>query len=403
MKIGILTKEYPPYVYGGAGVHVAALVKELIKTNQVNVKCFGDQNFAEKNLKVRGYASCSGLSIKDKRLTNVLEAKSVSIRMASKKPDVDLIHCHTWYTNYAGFLMKKLYGLPLIITMHSIEPLRPWKREQLGSGYDMSCWMEKLAVENADKVIAVSDDMKINILRCYDVSPAKVEVIYNGITTKYFSKTKKTDHLKKYGINPKWPYLLFVGRITRQKGLIYLLRAMEHLNKEIPLVICAASPDEKSVYKEIKDKIAQLKKRGWKIIHIEEFTNPEVLRELYSHANIFVCPSIYEPFGITNLEAMACETPVVASAVGGIPEVVVPDETGLLVAFKSVSEIDHSPRNPENYVLRLAKNIKYLLSNKKKAKEMGKKGRAVVLKNFTWPIISKKTLSLYKQVLSKKN
>lgn len=401
MKIGIISKEFTPYIYGGAGVHVGSLVDEFTKKHQVEVRCFGDQKINQKNLLVTGFAGCPTIEKPEfKKHRNVFDAQSISLKMATKKMNADLVHCHTWYTFYAGFLMKKLYKLPLIVTMHSIEPLRPWKREQLGNAYDLSCWMEKIAVENADKVIAVSDDMKINILRCFNISPAKVEVIYNGINAQAFKKTLTTAVLKKYHIPENKPYILFVGRITRQKGLIYLLKAFEYLNKDVTLVICAGSPDEKIIYDEITQTIKKLKNKGRKIIHIENFLKPVELKEIYSHAKVFVCPSIYEPFGIINLEAMACEVPVVASAVGGIPEVVVPEETGILVAFKSVSEIDHSPRNPFNYAYRLSEAIDLLLKNPVKAKKMGQMGRKVVLKNFTWQAIAEKTIKLYKKTIN---
>lgn len=399
MRIGILTKEFAPDIYGGAGVHVQSLVGQFIKKNKVEVRCFGGQKILKKNLIVNGYGSTAIIRSDIDKYKKIFEALEISLNMASKKMNVDILHCHTWYTAYAGFLMRKLYNLPLIVTMHSIETLRPWKRDQLGRGYDVSCWMEKLAVEHADRVIAVSDDMKINLLRCYDLSPAKVDVIYNGINADVFKKTESTEFLKKYHIPVNKPYILFVGRITRQKGLIYLLEAFKHINKDVHLVICAGGPDEKIIYKEITQAIKRLKNKGRKIIHIEKFLKPSELKEIYSHARVFVCPSIYEPFGIINLEAMACEVPVVASAVGGIPEVVIPEETGILVAFKSVSEIDHSPRNPLNYAYRLSEAINFLLKNHNKAKQMGQKGRKVVLKNFTWQVIAQKTLKLYKQTI----
>lgn len=400
MRIGILTKEYAPYIYGGAGVHVQSLVGQFIKKNKVELRCFGDQKIFKKNLIVNGYSSSSVIKTEIDQFKKIFEALEISLNMAAKKMNVDILHCHTWYTAYAGFLMKKLYNLPLVVTMHSIETLRPWKREQLDTGYDVSCWMEKLAVEHADRVIAVSDDMKINLLRCYNLSPSKVNVIYNGINADVFKKVNSTKILKKYHIPENKPYILFVGRITRQKGLIYLLQAFKNIHKDVHLVICAGGPDEKIIYKEITQEIKKLKNKGRKIIHIESFLRPYELKEIYSHAKVFVCPSIYEPFGIINLEAMACEVPVVASAVGGIPEVVIPEETGILVGFKSVSEIDHSPRNPANYAYRLAEAINYILKNPNKAKQMGAKGRKVVLKNFTWQAIAQKTLALYKQTIN---
>lgn len=403
MKIGILTKEYPPYVYGGAGVHVASLVKELAKHQKVFVHCFGDLNEKKKNLEIKGYSlNNHGLRPEMKKFLNVFEAQSIALKMASEKPTVDLIHCHTWYTSYTGFLIKKLYNIPLVITMHSLEPLRPWKREQLGAGYDVSCWMERLAVENADKVIANSDDTKIDTLRCYGVSPTKVEVIYNGVDVHNFRRTRKTDVLKKYKIDPHHRYLLFVGRVTRQKGLIYFLEALKYIDKKIPVVICAGAPDEKNIYETVAAKIKQIRKTGREITHIEDFVDHREINQIFSQARVFVCPSIYEPFGMATLEAMACEVPVVASAVGGLPEFVIPEETGYLVAFKSISEIDHAPRNPENFSHRLANYINHILKNPTKARTMGEKGRQVAVKGFSWQKIARDTINLYKKVLRNK-
>lgn len=403
MKIGILTKEFPPYVYGGAGVHVGNLVKELIKRNQVWVNYFGNKNFKKKNLVVTGYSGCrivnSPETIKYKKL---LEAQSIALQIASTNPKFDIIHNHTWYTAYTGFLLKNLYSLPLVTTMHSIEPLRPWKADQLGAGYKISSWMEKLAVENADKIIAVSDSMKIDLLRCYNLPPSRVEVVYNGIDANKFKKTASKKILKDFHIDTSRPYILFVGRTTRQKGIKYLLDAFDSLKNDVQLVLLTASSDEKNISQEIKNKVYSLRKKGKTIYHLEKFFSEHELCQFYSQASVFVCPSIYEPFGIINLEAMACETPVVASAVGGIPEVVVPEETGFLVPFKSKSEIDHAPRNPKNYTSRLAKKISFLLDNPDVREKMGKKGRAVVEKKFTWEKISQNTEKIYKKALNKK-
>lgn len=403
MKIGILTKEFPPYVYGGAGVHVESLVNEFIKKYPVYVQCFGNQNFSKKNLTVKGYNSCENLITDNKKFAGAFEALCIALKIASKKPPVDLVHCHTWYTTYIGFLLKQLYNIPLIVTLHSIEPLRPWKQEQLGSSYHLSCWMEKTAIENADKIIAVSDDTKINILRCYNIYPSKVEVIYNGMNVQEIKPTKDNSVLLKYNINPKKPYILFVGRVTRQKGLIYLLNALQNIDKKIPVVIVAGAPDEKNIYRSTVNKIKKIRATGRQIIHVEDFIKHSDLSQFFSHAAVFVCPSIYEPFGMAALEAMACGIPVVASAVGGLPEFVVPEETGYLVTFKSVSEIDHEPRNPENFSFRLAKYINIVLNNPKKAKILGNRGRQIAVKNFSWQAAAKKTINLYQRVLKNGN
>ncbi|MBU0671332.1 MAG: glycogen synthase [Patescibacteria group bacterium] len=392
MKIGILTKEFPPYVYGGAGVHVGNLVNELSKKNQVWVNYFGNKNFRKKNLTITGYSGCDKLSQPEKiKFKKLLEAQSIALQIAGTNPKFDIIHSHTWYTAFTGFLLKTLYNLPLVTTMHSLEPLRPWKADQLGTGYKISSWMEKLAIENADKIIAVSEGMKKDIVRCYNMPPSRIEVIYNGVDANQFKKTSTKSIFKKFHIDASRPYLLFVGRTTRQKGLKYLLEAFGKIKEPAQLVIISSSSDERIIHQEIKEKIHVLRRQG-KIIHnIEKFISFNELSQFYSHASVFVCPSVYEPFGIINLEAMACETPVVASAVGGIPEVVVPHKTGLLVPF--------NPKNEKAFIAGLEKNINQLLNNSDQAKKMGVFGRQLVEKKFSWKNISNQTLAVYNKTL----
>lgn len=382
LKVTIFTNEYPPYIYGGAGVHVDYLTKELSKLMNVDVRSFGDQDYTEGNLKVHGYKDWDELKKgSDPRYQKALGPFSTDLAMVKDSIDSDVLHCHTWYTFMAGFIGKKLYDKPLVVTIHSLEPLRPWKEEQLGNGYKLSSWMEKTGIEAADRVIAVSKGSKEDILKCYDIPEEKVEVIYNGIDLNQYQKTDKNVTRKEYGIDGK--YILFVGRISRQKGIIHLIDAVKYLPKDIKVVLCASSPDTQEVMDEMEAKI-----KGYdNIIWINKMLKKEEVIELYSNAEVFVCPSVYEPFGIINLEAMACKTPVVASATGGIKEVVVHDETGFLA----------EPGNPED----LAKHINILLNNKDLAIKFGLNGRRRVEDMFSWESIAKKTYEMYKDVVNR--
>ena len=395
MKVLFLTNEYPPHIYGGAGVHVGYLSRELAKSMPVEVRCFGDQNFKERNLQVRGF----GLDTSDFTCPKPLQSAFGAIRRCTDfnttNIDADLVHCHTWYSHFGGILAKLNYGIPFVITVHSLEPLRPWKREQLGGGYDFSLWIEKTALEMADAIVAVSGETKRDIERLFEVDPNHVRVIHNGIDLEEYRRVDSTDALKRHGINPDEPYLLFVGRITRQKGIVYLVRAIQFMTPGFQIVLCAGAPDTPEIAIEMQKAIEQAKSERSDIIWIEEMVDRNAVVELYSHAAVFCCPSIYEPFGIINLEAMACGTPVVASAVGGIKEVVVDRETGFLVPLEQMKESPFEPLNPEKFSRDLAGKINQLMNDRRLREKFGKAGRKRVEEKFSWSTIAQKTKALY--------
>jgi len=308
-----------------------------------------------------------------------------------------LVHCHTWYSHWGGILAKLNYGVPLVVTVHSLEPLRPWKREQLGGGYDFTCWLERTAIEMADAVIAVSTETKADILRLFNVPEERVPVIYNGIDLDEYRKVSGTAALRGYGIDPEMPYLLFVGRITRQKGIIHLVNAIRHLDPGFQVVLCAGAPDTPEIAAEMKAAVAAVHRPG--VIWIEEMVPKAAAVELYSHAAVFCCPSIYEPFGIINLEAMACETPVVASAVGGIKEVVVDGETGFLVPLEQMRESPFEPLHPEAFSKALADRINRLMADPALRERMAKAGRRRVEEQFGWGVIAGQTEALYRRLI----
>jgi glycogen synthase len=314
--------------------------------------------------------------------------------------DSDLVHCHTWYSHFGGILAKKNYGLPLVITVHSLEPLRPWKREQLAGGYDFSLWVEKTALEMADAIIAVSGATKHDIERLFKVDPARVHVIHNGIDLNQYRKVDSTGALKRYGIDPTKPYLLFVGRITRQKGFQHLVRAIQFMDRDFQIVLCAAAPDTPQLGEEMRIAVERAESQRPGIIWINEMVDQRTACELYSQAAVFVCPSIYEPFGIINLEAMACETAVVASAVGGIKEVVVDGETGFLVPLEQMEESPFEAINPEKFARDLAERVNELMKDAELRERFGKAGRKRVEENFSWAAIAEKTKALYASLLS---
>ncbi|AEF18080.1 glycogen synthase [Thermoanaerobacterium xylanolyticum LX-11] len=380
LKVTLFTNEFPPNIYGGAGVHVDYLTRELSKLMNVDVRCFGDQDDHIENMEVKGYREWEMLKkASDDKFKKVLGPLTTDIAMVSDAISSDIVHCHTWYTFMAGFLAKMLYDIPLIVTIHSLEPLRPWKEEQLGRGYHLSTWMERTGVEAADKIIAVSNDSKKDIMKCYNVPEDKIEVIYNGIDLNQYKKTDSNMAREKYGIEGR--YILFVGRISRQKGIIHLIDAVKYLPQDVKVVLCASSPDTREIKGEMEEKV----KLYENIIWIDKMVSKEEVIELYSNADVFVCPSIYEPFGIINLEAMACNTPVVASATGGIKEVVVDGETGFLV----------EPGNSHE----LAEKINILLNDRNLAALFGANGRRRVEDMFSWESIARKTYDLYKNVI----
>ena len=396
MKVCFLTNEYPPHIYGGAGVHVDYLSRELAKTIDVDVRCFGDQRFEKGKLKVTGFElDTSGFTC-PKPLQSVFGAVRRCIDFNTTNIDADLVHCHTWYSHFGGILAKMNYGIPLVITVHSLEPLRPWKREQLAGGYDFSLWVEKTALEMADAVIAVSGETKKDIERLFDVDPARVRVIYNGIDLDEYRKVDSTAALKRFGIDPQKPYLLFVGRITRQKGIVHLVRAIEFMDRDFQIVLCAGAPDTPEIAKEMESAIEKAKTKRPDIIWIDEMVDKPAAVELYSHAAVFCCPSIYEPFGIINLEAMACETAVVASAVGGIKEVVVDGETGFLVPLEQQKESPFEPINPEKFERDLAARINQLMKDRHLREKFGKAGRKRAEEKFSWSAIAEETKALSK-------
>ena len=395
MKVLFLTNEYPPHIYGGAGVHVGYLSRELAKMMQVEVRCFGDQRLEEGNLKVIGFELDSSNFTCPKPLRSVFGAVRRCTDFNTMNIDADLVHCHTWYSHFGGILAKKNYGTPLVITVHSLEPLRPWKREQLAGGYDFSLWMEKTALELADAIIAVSGETKRDIERLFKVDPARVHVIHNGIDLNQYRKVDSTATLNRYGIDPNKPYLLFVGRITRQKGFQHLIRAIQFMDRDFQILLCAAAPDTAAMAQEMKIAVEQAKAQRAGIIWIDEMVDQKTACELYSHAAVFVCPSIYEPFGIINLEAMACETAVVASAVGGINEVVVDSETGFLVPLEQMKESPFEATNPEKFARDLAARVNQLMRDPQLRERFGKAGRKRAEENFSWAAIAAKTKALY--------
>jgi starch synthase len=398
VKVLFLTNEYPPHIYGGAGVHVDHLSRELAKTMPVEVRCFGDQHFEKGNLKVTGFELDTSAFTCPKPLQSVFGAVRRCTDFNSTNVDANLVHCHTWYSHFGGILAKLNYGIPLVITVHSLEPLRPWKREQLGGGYDFSLWIEKTALEMADAVIAVSGETKRDIERLFDVDLARLHVIHNGIDLEKYRKVETTAALKRFGIALDKPYLLFVGRITRQKGIVHLVRAIPYMDAGFQIVLCAAAPDTPQLAEEMKQAVEKARARRPEIIWIQEMVDEETACELYSHAAVFCCPSIYEPFGIINLEAMACETAVVASAVGGIKEVVVDGKTGFLVPLEQMKESPFEPKDPEKFSRDLAARINQLMQDRHLREKFGKAGRKRAQEKFSWSAIAQETKDLYKRV-----
>jgi glycogen synthase len=398
MKVLFLTNEYPPHIYGGAGVHAEYLSRELAKTMEIEVRCFGDQDYHSGNLKVTGFGLDASEFTCPEPLQSVFGAVRRCIDFNTTNIDADLVHCHTWYTHFGGILAKMNYGLPLVITVHSLEPLRPWKREQLAGGYDFTVWLEKTALEMADAVIAVSRETKADIDRLFSVTPERLHIIHNGIDLEEYRKVESTDALLNCGIDPAKPYLLFVGRITRQKGIVHLVRAIQYMDRGFQIVLCAGAPDTPAIADEMKRAVEDARAKRNDIIWIDRMVNKSTIRELYSHAAVFCCPSIYEPFGIINLEAMACEAAVVASAVGGIKEVVVDGETGFLVPLEQMSESPFEPTEPDQFARDLAERINQLMKNPALQEKFGRAGRKRAEEKFSWLAIAQQTQALYEKV-----
>jgi starch synthase len=390
VKAVILTREYPPEVYGGAGVHVEYLARELARLTQVEVRCFGgDRDTA------RAFRPPAELA----DANPALQTMAVDLLMAAELEEGSIAHSHTWYANFAGHVAKLLHGVPHVMTTHSLEPLRPWKAEQLAGGYALSSFCERTAIESADAVIAVSSAMRADVLAAYpQVDPAKVHVILNGIDTEQYQPDPNSDVLERYGVDPSRPYVLFVGRITRQKGIVHLLEAASRFDPQAQVVLAAGAPDTDEIAREMETKVARLQASRDGVIWIEKMLEkPEVI-QLLTHATVFVCPSIYEPLGIVNLEAMACGTAVVATATGGIPEVVVEGETGLLVPFSDYDPVTREPSDPATFADEIARRVNFLLSDPELAAKYGEAGRRRAVEQFSWSAIAEQTLDLYRSV-----
>ncbi|MBV7363606.1 glycogen synthase [Actinomycetaceae bacterium TAE3-ERU4] len=404
MRVDLLTKEFPPKVYGGAGVHVEELSKVLADYLEVQVRAFGGPRAGMEN--VTGYSDLTELS----EANPALQSLGVDLTIAQDTAGADIVHSHTWYANMAGHWAKLLHGSAHIISAHSLEPLRPWKEEQLGGGYRVSSWAEKTAYEAADGIIAVSHAMREDILRCYPlVSPEKVHVVHNGIDISSWTPDHSAEGrvharqtLSRLGICEGVPTVVFVGRITRQKGLPYMLRALRQLPQGVQVVLCAGAPDTPEIMAEVQGLVEELRSsRGEGVIWIEEMLPRRELVEVLDNSTVFVTPSIYEPLGIVNLEAMAVSLPVVGTATGGIPDVIVDGETGVLVPIEQVTDGTGTPLNPERFVDDLASAINGVLDNPEKAARMGQAGRKRAEEHFTWSAIAKRTFEVYNAVLNR--
>ena len=400
MRVGLFTREYPPLVYGGAGVHVDYLSRELAKAIEVEVHCWGPQQSDDGNLRVRGAEPWAEISNgTEGKFKGALEAFSLNLTQVKALEGIDVVHTHTWYVSMAGYLAKKLYGVPFVLTTHSLEPLRAWKAEQLGSGYAMSSWMERTAILDADAIVAVSQGTKADIQAAYpNVDPHRIHVIYNGIDLAEYQKTEETQALTDYGVDPAVPYVLFVGRITRQKGVTHLVDAIHFLPPETQVVLCAGAPDTPEIAAELRQKVEAARAHHPRIVWIEKMVTRQEAIQLYSNCRVFCCPSVYEPFGIINLEAMACRAPVVASSTGGIKEVVVDGKTGYLVPFDQ-DPVTSFPRNPETFARDLAVRIQAMLRDPERCRRFGDAGRKRVEEVFSWTAIAEQTIHLYEQLV----
>ncbi|MDR1448222.1 MAG: glycogen synthase [Candidatus Ancillula sp.] len=419
VKVDILTREFPPFVYGGAGVHVEELSKvlqKILSKAEVTVRCFDGSRAPELGgTYAVGSAGEDGqLGTRDdpwvfgydvprqfQHANPALATFSVDLQVSNDCAGADIVHSHTWYANLAGFLASKLYDIPHVITAHSLEPLRPWKAEQLGGGYALSSWAEETAYKNAAGIIAVSEGMKKDILKCYpEVDPAKVFVVHNGIDLNSFKLTDETtDVLERYNISTSAPTAVFVGRITRQKGLPYLLKAIEKLPKDIQVVLCAGAPDTKEIANEVEKAVQKLQKERGNVIEISQMLPKHELTTVLNASDVFLCPSIYEPLGIVNLEAMALKLPVVATATGGIPEVVVDGVTGKLVKIEQLDDGTGTPLKPDVFIEDLANAISWMFEDLERAKRFGEEGYKRAKEHFSWKKIGGKTVQIYKDLI----
>jgi starch synthase len=401
LHVSLLTREYPPEVYGGAGVHVEYLARELARLADVTVHCWGAERPAEGpgEPKVVAHRAWDALAGESQHLA-ALQAMSIDLEMAAGVEGSSLVHSHTWYAQFGGHLAKLMYEIPAVCTVHSLEPMRPWKEEQLGGGYAVSSFCERTALEAADAIVAVSSEMRRDVLTCYPaIDPDRVRVIYNGIDTEEYRPGPGTDVLERYGVDPSRPSVVFVGRITRQKGVTYLCDAALQIDPAAQLVLCAGAPDTPEIGAEIAAKVDRVRTERGNVIWLEQMlAKPEVI-QLLSHATVFVCPSIYEPLGIVNLEAMACETAVVATRTGGIPEVVDDGVTGLLVPFEPRDDGSRAPVDPERFATDIAGRVNELVGEPARAAEMGRAGRRRAVEHFSWSAIAEQTVELYRSLL----
>lgn len=402
MRVDLLTKEYPPFIYGGAGVHVNELAKVLRAHADVRVHAFGGpREDAEEG--VTGYADLPELA----GANAALQTLGVDLQMVPGVAGADIVHSHTWYANMAGHLAGLLHGVPHVVSAHSLEPMRPWKAEQLGGGYALSSWAEKQAYEGASAVIAVSNGMREDILRSYPaVDPERVKVVHNGIDLEDWARPEDAEFealtaavQERFGIDPERPTVVFVGRVTRQKGLPHLLRAVEMLPPQVQVILCAGAPDTKEIQEEVDTAVAALQAQRTGVVLIEEMLPHRELQAVLASSDVFVCPSVYEPLGIVNLEAMAMGLPVVGSATGGIPDVIVDGETGYLVPLEQLQDGTGTPIHPEVFAADLAERLTDLVTDRDKARRMGVAARTRVEEHFSWSAIAERTMEVYRWAL----
>jgi starch synthase len=396
LRVAVLTREYPPDVYGGAGVHVEYLTRELQRLVDVAVHCWGADRPAGNGPPVVAHRAWERLA-SSAPWAAALETISIDLEMSAAVAGADLVHSHTWYANLGGHLAKLLHGIPHVATVHSLEPMRPWKAEQLGGGYAVSSWCERVGLESADALISVSAEQRRDILASYPaIDPDRVSVIGNGIDTDEYRPDAGTEVLERYGIDPATPSVAFVGRITRQKGLTHLLDAAAHIDPGAQLVLLAGAPDTPEIAAEIEAKMASVREARGGVVWVERMLPKREVIQVLSHAAVFVCPSIYEPLGIVNLEAMACEAPVVATATGGIPEVVQDGVTGLLVPFDPTEDPSREPRDPARFATDIAERVNTLLHDPARARAMGEAGRRRAVEEFGWAAVAERVAALYR-------